>query len=43
MDIDMPREGDHVPLIHVPWKMSELKEIVGRWQHFKRDEGYWNA
>ncbi len=24
------------------WKLSELKEVVGRWQTFGRDEGFWN-
>lgn len=44
MDIDSPFEGeDAVPLIFKPWKLSQLKDIVRRWQTFKRDEGFWNA
>ncbi|KAJ7825863.1 hypothetical protein B0H13DRAFT_2290630 [Mycena leptocephala] len=29
--------------IHRPWKLSEFKEIVTRWQRFERDAGFWNA
>ena len=43
MDIDSPKEGDPVPLIHKDWKLSELKDTVGRWQIFERDQGFWNA
>jgi glycosidase len=44
MDIDSPVEGeDSVPLIYKPWKLSDLKDIVRRWQTFKRGEGFWNA
>ncbi|KAJ2933230.1 hypothetical protein H1R20_g3817, partial [Candolleomyces eurysporus] len=44
MDIDSPLEGeDVVPLIYKPWKLSDLKNIVRRWQTFKRDEGFWNT
>ena len=25
------------------WPLEKLKEIVTRWQTFKRDEGFWNA
>ena len=44
MDIDSAVEGeDMVPLINKPWKLSDLKDIVRRWQTFKREEGFWNA
>lgn len=43
MDIDGPKEGDPVPLIHKDWKLSEFKETVGRWQNFERAQGFWNA
>ncbi|KAF8234809.1 glycoside hydrolase family 13 protein [Tricholoma matsutake] len=43
MDIDGPKEGDPVPLIHKVWKLSEFKETVGRWQNFERAQGFWNA
>jgi glycosidase len=43
MDIDGPKEGDPVPLVHRDWKLSEMKEIIGRWQNFERSEGFWNA
>ncbi|KAF5376935.1 hypothetical protein D9615_007297 [Tricholomella constricta] len=43
MDLDSPLDGEHKPLIHRDWKLSELKEIVGRWQNFKRAEDFWNA
>ncbi|KAJ7626207.1 glycoside hydrolase family 13 protein [Roridomyces roridus] len=32
-----------MPFIHRPWKLTELREIVGKWQTCKREEGYWNA
>jgi alpha-glucosidase len=40
MDIDSPSES---PLLKKPWTLSELKAIVGRWQRFMRDDGFWNA
>lgn len=44
MDLDHRVEGqDCVPLAHKQWNLAELKEIVTRWQTFKRDEGFWNA
>lgn len=43
MDLDSPLGGEHEVLIHRNWKLSELREIVRRWQNFKRDEGFWNA
>jgi len=43
MDIDTPQEGDPVPLIHKDWKLPQFKDIVGRWQTFKRSEGFWNT
>jgi len=42
MDLDYPTGEDHSPLIHRDWKLLEMKEIVGRWQRYKRDEGFWN-
>ncbi|KAK6977745.1 glycoside hydrolase family 13 protein [Favolaschia claudopus] len=43
VDLDSPRTAQRMPFIHRPWKLSEFREIVGRWQTFKRDEGFWNA
>ncbi|TFK33158.1 glycoside hydrolase family 13 protein [Crucibulum laeve] len=43
MDIDAAMGRDHSPLIPRDWKLSEIKDIVGRWQKYKRDEGFWNA
>ncbi|KAF8124120.1 glycoside hydrolase family 13 protein [Boletus edulis] len=40
MDLDSPPES---PLVKKAWRLSELKAVVGRWQTYKRDEGYWNA
>jgi oligo-1,6-glucosidase len=40
MDIDSPPES---PLLKKPWTLAELKAVVGRWQRFMRDEGFWNA
>ncbi|KAF7366033.1 hypothetical protein MVEN_00479400 [Mycena venus] len=42
-DLDSPRGIRHLPMVHRPWKLSELKEIVTRWQIFERDQGFWNA
>lgn len=46
MDIDSPSKDpkeDHSPLIYEPWKLSEYKEIISRWQRYKKDEGFWNT
>jgi len=50
MDIDSPQNGDsgaevsqHDPLTWKEWKLSDMKDVVGRWQTCKRDEGFWNA
>lgn len=39
MDIDAP---DGLPLVHKEWKVTEFKEIIRRWQGYKKDEGFWN-
>ena len=31
------------PLAKKAWRLAELKAIVGRWQTYKREEGFWNA
>lgn len=31
------------PLVHRDWKLVELKNIVEKWQKYKRETGYWNA
>jgi alpha-glucosidase len=43
IDLDSPRTAQRTPFIHRPWKLSEFKEIVTRWQRFERDAGFWNA
>ncbi|KAJ7853469.1 glycoside hydrolase family 13 protein [Mycena leptocephala] len=43
IDLDSPRTAQRTPFIHHPWKLSEFKEIVTRWQRFERDAGFWNA
>ena len=35
--------GDIEHLIHRPWKLTEFKSIVEKWQVYGRDKGYWNA
>ena len=40
MDLDSPAES---PLVKKAWRLSDLKAVVGRWQTYKRDEGFWNA
>ncbi|KAJ8456416.1 hypothetical protein ONZ45_g18727 [Pleurotus djamor] len=34
---------DHRPMVPRKWELPEFKEIVARWQHFKRNEGFWNT
>ncbi|KAJ7581856.1 alpha amylase [Mycena floridula] len=46
MHIDLPSKDSGIersPLIPRPWKVAELKEIIIRWQRYKKDEGFWNA
>lgn len=40
MDLDSPAES---PLVKKAWRLAELKSVVGRWQTYKREEGFWNA
>lgn len=40
MDLDSPAES---PLVKKAWQLSDLKTVVGRWQMYKREEGFWNA
>ena len=30
-------------LVPQPWKLSDLKNVVEKWQTFKREEGFWNT
>lgn len=41
MDIDSSDPLE--PLTPKPWKLSDLKNVVEKWQTFKRDEGFWNT
>ncbi|KAF9052123.1 glycoside hydrolase family 13 protein [Panaeolus papilionaceus] len=44
MDVDSPKEGqDIAPLIARPWKLSEFRSVITRWQTYKREEGFWNT
>ncbi|RDB27402.1 Alpha-glucosidase [Hypsizygus marmoreus] len=43
MDLDSPLGGEHKPLTHRDWKLSEFREVLDRWQNFRREEGFWNA
>src|SRR5438128_901393 len=40
MDIDSP---DYSPLVRKAWTLPEFKDIIRRWQQYKRDEGFWNT
>ncbi|EIW85879.1 glycoside hydrolase family 13 protein [Coniophora puteana RWD-64-598 SS2] len=40
MDLDSPPEA---PLLYRPWKLTELKGIINKWQTYKRESGFWNA
>ena len=41
MDIDSSDSLE--PMIPKPWKLSDLKNVVEKWQTFKREEGFWNT
>ena len=41
MDIDSSNPLE--PMISKPWKLSDLKNVVEKWQTFKRGEGFWNT
>jgi len=44
MDLDSPKEGQDVEALKFKkWKLSDLKDTIGRWQRYKRDEDFWNA
>jgi len=44
MDLDSPKVGQDVEALKFKeWKLSELKDIISRWQRYKRDEDFWNA
>ncbi|KAF7974157.1 hypothetical protein HWV62_13271 [Athelia sp. TMB] len=52
MDLDAPHADPTLPTEEVPnhdpltwqqWDLKEMKTIIGRWQGFKRNEGFWNA
>ena len=42
--VDLDRKGNGpCPLTPRQYQLSELKQIVTKWQTFKRDDGFWNA
>ncbi|KDQ55402.1 glycoside hydrolase family 13 protein [Jaapia argillacea MUCL 33604] len=46
IDAPLPQEGqtvDDQDLKWRQWELSEMKQVVNRWQTFGRDEGFWNA
>ncbi|KAJ7486702.1 glycoside hydrolase family 13 protein [Mycena latifolia] len=43
VDLDSPSTEARTPFTHRPWKLSEFKEIVTRWQCLERPGGFWNA
>jgi len=44
MDVDFPKEGQSRLLLkHKDWTLAEFREVVVRWQSYKREEGFWNA
>jgi oligo-1,6-glucosidase len=42
MDLDSP-QGEHTPLVRRDWTLSEFKQVIDRWQNFRREDGFWNA
>lgn len=47
MDLDLGGASDNVDSLCVlmwrPWRLSELKRVVTKWQTHMRAEGYWNS
>ncbi|KAI5887710.1 glycoside hydrolase family 13 protein [Schizophyllum commune H4-8] len=43
VDVDSPKGPDRSSLMPRPWKLTELKGIINKWQTYKRHEGFWNA
>ncbi|KAH8111359.1 glycoside hydrolase family 13 protein [Phellopilus nigrolimitatus] len=43
MDIDSSGPTRDDPLEPRKWKLTELKEVVNRWQTHLRNEGFWNS
>ncbi|KAL1739225.1 glycoside hydrolase family 13 protein, partial [Schizophyllum fasciatum] len=43
VDLDSPKGPDRSSLMPRPWKLTELKGIINKWQTYKKDEGFWNA
>jgi alpha-glucosidase len=44
MNLDSPMEGQDIEALKFKeWKLSDLKDLIGRWQRYKRDEDFWNA
>lgn len=42
MDVDSSGKTRDNPLQPREWKLTELKEIINRWQTYLRTEGFWN-
>ena len=42
MDVDSSGMTRDNPLVPRKWRLTELKEIINRWQTFRREEGFWN-
>ncbi|KAI6165427.1 glycoside hydrolase family 13 protein [Pisolithus thermaeus] len=40
MDLDSP---DYSPLVRKAWTLADFRDVIRRWQQFKRDEGFWNT
>jgi len=44
MVLDSPRVGhDYDALVNKQWSLSEMKGVIGHWQTYKRDQGFWNT
>ncbi|EDR04678.1 glycoside hydrolase family 13 protein [Laccaria bicolor S238N-H82] len=44
MDVDFPKEGNsRLPLKHKDWTLAEFRQVVVKWQNYKREEGFWNT
>jgi alpha-glucosidase len=44
MDVDFPKEGQSRLLLkYENWTLAEFREVVVRWQNYKREEGFWNS
>ncbi|KDR70826.1 hypothetical protein GALMADRAFT_127384 [Galerina marginata CBS 339.88] len=43
MHLDSPKGQNFQPLVFKEWDLSNFRNVVTRWQRYKREEGFWNT